>query len=388
MENKNEINSMNDVMKQIDSSMNNIRTGKIVHGKVISVTDEELIVNIGYSADGIVKKQDINSDINFNICNNFKVNDEIDLYVVKIEDEDGNVLLSKIKADEIIQWNKLSNILKNDEIIQVKIEKVVKGGVVAYFDNISAFIPASQLSVKFVKNFNEFIGKIVKVKIIELDRSKKRVILSRKEVEQIEIEKKKEIILDSIKVGEKVRGKIDKLTKFGAFVDLGGIDGLIHISELSWGRVKNPEDVVSLGDEVEVYVLNVDKERSRISLSLKDVYGNPWNNVNNNYKIGDILKGKVVNIINVGAFVELEPGIEGFVHISEISDEHIAKVEDAVKVGDRVSVKILNIDLDANKISLSIKNAVEEPMENYNKYIDNSEGFSMREIFKDKLGKK
>lgn len=297
MEDNSEISSMNDVINEIDSSINSVRTGRMIHGKVISVTDGALIVNIGYMTDGIVKKQDINPEYNFNLKDNFKVDDEMDLYVVKMEDEYGNVVLSKIKADEVLQWNRLSSAFKNDEIIEVMVNEVVKGGITAYINGVRAFIPDSQVSVKFVKDFNELVGKTLKVKIIEIDEDRKRVILSGKEVEQIEIEKRRKYILDNIQPGEKVKGKVDKIVKFGAFVDLGGIDGLIHISELSRERVKNPEDVVSLGDELELYVINVDRERSRISLSLKDVYNNPLDNLsekytddNKGFSIGEIFK--------------------------------------------------------------------------------------------------
>lgn len=378
----NEFNSMKDVINDIDSSMNNIKVGEIVNGKVISVTDKEIIVNIGYMTDGVIKASEVSEKLNSNIKDAFKIGDELSAYVLKMSDEDGNVLLSKIEADKILQWNKLKNDFKNEVHIEVIVKEAVKGGVIAYLNNIKAFIPASQLSVKYVDDLNEFVGKSLQVKIIELDENKSRVILSRKEVEKIEIERKRQDALNRIEPGQKVKGKVDKLAKFGAFVDLGGIDGLIHISELSWERVKNPEDVVSVGDEIEVYVLDVDKENSKVSLSLKDVQDNPWHQIDKKYNIGDIVNGKVVKLIDIGAFVEIEPGLEGMVHISEMSDEHIAKPTDVVKTGDMVKVKILNIDEIRKRLSLSMKDALGNSDEDYNKYIDKEEGFSLGEIFK------
>lgn len=378
----NELNSMKDVIDDIDSSMTNVKVGDVVKGKVISITDKEVMVNIGYITDGIVKKSEITKDCNLNIKDIFEINDEIDVYVLKMRDEDGNVLLSKIEADKVLQWNKLKSNFENGTYIKVTVNEVVNGGVIAYLNDIRTFIPASQISVKYVDDLKKFVGKNLEVKIIEFDEEKNRVILSRKEVEKIEIERKKEKALNIIKAGQKVKGKVDKLTKFGAFVDLGGIDGLIHISELSWNRVKNPGDVVSVGDEVEVYVLDVDREKSNVSLSLKDVQDNPWDGIDKKYSTGDIVRGKVVKLIDIGAFVQIEYGIEGLVHISEMSDENIAKPTDVVKIGDAVSVKILNIDKNRKRLSLSIKDAAGNLEEDYNKYTDKEEGFSLGEIFR------
>jgi small subunit ribosomal protein S1 len=381
----NNIISMNEIINEIDSSIKNIKVGEVVTGKIIAVTSEELIVNIGYVTDGIVKRQEINIDSNLNLEDCFKVGEEINVYIEKIEDEDGNVALSKVKADEILAWNKLNSALKNDDTVKVVVDKVVKGGLICNIGGIQAFMPASQVSVKYVDDLSGFVGKVLNTKIIELDKRRNRVVISRREVEQIEIENKKNDILNSIEPGQKVKGKVDRITKFGAFVDLGGIDGLIHISELSWERVKDPHDVVSVGDELEVYVLNVDREKSKISLSLKDVDDDPWNKVEEKYKIGDNIRGKIVKFINIGAFVEIEAGIEGFVHISEMSYEHIAKPEDIVNLGDFVDVKILNIDMESKRISLSMKDASEGRKNNYEEYLDNSEGFSLGEILKDKF---
>ncbi|AGY75075.1 30S ribosomal protein S1 [Clostridium autoethanogenum] len=386
MGNDNELNSMNEVMDQIDSSMKNVRSGEVVKGKVISVTDEQAMVNIGYIVDGVLPKSELCKDENVNVDEVLKVGDEIYVYVIKTNDEDGNVLLSKIKADREICWDRLTEVLKDDKAFEIVVKQVVKGGVIADLYGLRAFIPASQLSVKYVSDLNEFLGKTLLVKIIELDKSKSRIVLSRKEVEKLEFEKKKEKLWSSISKGDKVKGVVSRLTGFGAFIDLGGVEGLAHISELSWRRIKNPSEVVSVGDCVEVYVLNADKDKNRISLSLKNTKKNPWDNMDEKYNVNDIIEGTVSKIINIGAFVEIEPGVEGLVHISEISEEHIAKPSDVLKVGDRVKVKILDINTKDSRISLSIKDAVDKPKDNFKQYLDEDEsGVTLGDLLKDKL---
>ncbi len=386
MDNDNELNSMNEVMDQIDSSMKSVRNGEVVKGKVISVTDEQATVNIGYIVDGILPKNEVCKDENANIDEVLKVGDEIYVYVIKTNDEDGNVLLSKIKADREICWDRLTEFLKDDKTFEIVVKQVVKGGVIANLYGFRAFIPASQLSVKYVSDLNEFLGKTLLVKIIELDKSKARIVLSRKEVEKLDVEKKREKLWSSISKGDKVKGVVSRLTGFGAFIDLGGVEGLAHISELSWRRIKNPSEVVSVGDCVEAYVLNADKDRNRISLSLKDTEKSPWNNIDERYNINDIVDGTVSKLINIGAFVEIEPGVEGLVHISEISEEHIAKPSDVLKVGDRVKVKILDINVKGSRISLSIKDAVDKPKDDFKQYLDEDKsGVTLGDLLKDKL---
>lgn len=387
MNDDNELNSMNEIMDQIDSSMKNIRNGEVVKGKVISINAEQATINIGYIVDGILPKSEVCKDENISIDKVLKVGDEIYVYVIRINDEDGNVLLSKVRADEEIAWNKLSDLLKDDKTFEIVVKKVVKGGVITDLYGFRAFIPASQLSVKYVNNLSEFLGKNILVKILELDRNKSRIILSRKEVEKLELEKKRENVWSNISKGDKVKGVVSKLTGFGAFVDLGGVDGLIHISELSWRRVKNPSEVVSVGDHVEAYVLNADKDKNRISLSLKDLEKNPWDSIDARYNINDILEGTVSKLINIGAFVEIEPGVEGLVHISEISEENIAKPSDVLNVGDKVKVKILDMNIENHRMSLSIKDAIDKPKDNFKQYLDGGDKseITIGDLLKDKL---
>ena len=384
--NENETNSMNEDLEEIEASMKKVRNGEIVKGKVMSVTDKEAIINLGYMSDGILAKSEISDDPEINPKDVLKENDEIYVYILNMNDGEGNILLSKKAADKIKIWDELEDSFKNGSTFEITVKEAIKGGVLAYIKGIRAFIPASQLSVAYVKDLNEFINKTLKVKVIELDRNKERVVLSRREVENVELEAKKAALWKDIRPGEKRKGVVSRLTKFGAFVDLGGVDGLIHLSQLSWKKVNNPSEIVSVGDKVEVYVLEADKENNRISLALKDISEDPWNNVLQKYKVGSIVEGTISKFLNFGAFVELEAGIEGLVHISEISEERILKPSDVLSIGNRVKVKVLDIDGEAKKMSLSIKEAVEKPKEDIEKYVDAQEsGVSLGELFGDKF---
>ncbi|WMJ80594.1 30S ribosomal protein S1 [Clostridium sp. MB40-C1] len=372
--------SMSQIMDEIDESMKPIYSGDLIDGEVISITDSEVLVNIGYITDGIIKKTDV-CDEEANLKEFFKPGDKIKVYVVKLNDGEGNVVLSKKKADEIIVWNELKKLFNEGATLEVKVHEIVKGGAVAYFKGVRAFIPASHISNSFVKNLSDYINKTLKVKIIEFDKDRNKVVLSRKEVEKAEIEIKKKDLWQSLKKGEKRTGIVRRLVKFGAFVDLGGMDGLIHNSDLSWKRVNDPSEVVSIGDKVEVYVLDFNKENGKISLGLKEVEEDPWNNVK--YKVQDIVEGKVVRLLDFGAVIEMEDGLEGLVHISEISEENIVKPSQILNIGDKVKVKILDIKEDERKMSLSIKDVSKGSLEDYDKYNDNDEGnFIFAELLK------
>lgn len=374
--------SMQDIMEAIDKTMEPIYVGDIVEGEVISVSQNEVLVNIGYITDGVIKKNEVCSD-DEDLKNILKPGDKVDVCVVKINDGEGNVLLSKKKADSVKAWDTLKDAFKNETILEAKVDEVVKGGVVSYINGIRAFIPASQISASFVKDVKVFLGKTLKVKVIEFDAKKNKVVLSAKEVELKERENKKQKVLASLKNGEKRSGVVRRLAKFGAFVDLGGVDGLIHNSDLSWERVNNPSDVVKVGDKVEVYVLDFDKDTGKIALSLKNVEEDPWNNVSSKFKVNDVVEGKVVKLLDFGAFVEILGGVEGLVHITEITDENIAKPSDVLKKGDKVKVKILEINEDNKRIALSIKDAENKVAEEIEKYNDEDEGnFAFADLLK------
>jgi len=384
MENLGE-NSMSELMEKMAAPISRINSGDIVKGKIISVTKDEIFVNIGYMADGIITREEASNDSDIDLKQLFKEGDEIEVLILKVNDGDGNVALSKKRADGLKVWDELEEVLKNNTKITVQIKEAVNGGVITYIKGARAFVPASHLSISHIENISDFVGKSLEVKVIELDREKKKIVLSRKEVEKAEKEELKEKVWDSLQKGEKRKGIVSRLAKFGAFVDLGGIDGLIHISDLSWKRVVDPAEVVNVGDEVEVYVLDFDKSKGRISLGLKEVNEDPWNKIMEKYKTNDVVSGRVIKFINIGAFVELEPGVEGLVHISEISEERIAKPSDKLSIGEVVKVKVLEVKEKEHRISLSIKETVQRPVEDYSQYNDSDNMGTLGDLLKNKL---
>lgn len=363
-----------------DFELKNFHKGEIVKGKVVSVKNDEIVVNIGHFADGIIPKNEISNDDEFDI-NSLSIDDIIYVMVLSGDDGDGNVLLSKRELIKKTIEN-IERSFEENKLISVKIKEVIKGGLSCDANGVKVFMPASQCSIRKIENFNALLGKSLDVKVIEFEKRNNKIVVSRRVVEETLAKEEKERIWNSIKSGEKRQGVVTKLVKFGAFVDIGGVNGLIHLNDMSWSRVNKPEDVVSVGDNVEVFVQEVDKSKGRISLSLKDILQNPWDNIKTKYKVNDVLDGVVSKFIKVGAFVEIEPGVEGFVHISEITDENISKPSDALEIGKKVKVKILDINSDENKIALSIKDAIEKSKE-YMQYNDENEGFCLGELFKD-----
>jgi small subunit ribosomal protein S1 len=383
-DNKEEV-SMNDVMGNIEESMVKINSGDIVLGTVISVNEEEVHVSIGYMTDGVITKEEISNEKEINPIDVVKVDDKIFVYIMKVNDGEGSVLLSKKRADNIKVWDEFKEILDENKTLEVTVSDIVKGGATAYIKGVRAFIPASQMSDAYIENLQDFKGKTLEVKIIELDLEKKNIVLSRKIIEKAENEVKKDIVWNELKKGENRTGVVTRLAKFGAFVDLGGIDGLIHVSDLSWKRVQDPSEIVSVGQEVEVKVLDFDKEKGRISLGFKGEEGNPWNNISSKYKSNDIVDGTVVKIMDFGAFVQLASGVEGLVHISEISEDRITNVSDVLKAGDVVKVKIGDINEKDKRISLSIKEAADKGFGDLEKFNQNEEGMTLGDLFKDKF---
>ena len=348
-----EENNNDDFMQQVEATMVRIRPGQTVTGKVVQITDDEVSVNIGYKADGLIKREDL-------VDQDVKLGDEIEVEVVKVNDGDGNVLLSQRNIVNRKAWDAVMAKREAGEYVDAVGKEAVKGGLICTVDGIRAFVPASQLSQRYVEKIGDFVGKAMKLKIIEVDEQKKRIVASRKAVAIEEAAAKKKEVWDKLEEGIVIHGIVRRLTDFGAFVDLGGVDGLIHITDLSWGRVKHPSDVVKPNQEVDVKILSLDPERDRIQLGYKQLQPRPWDNAAEKYPEGSIVQGKVVRITDFGAFVELEPGLDGLVHISQCARTRIAKVEDAVKVGDIVNVKVLSVDGEKKRISLSIRQALED----------------------------
>ncbi|MBQ3304950.1 MAG: bifunctional 4-hydroxy-3-methylbut-2-enyl diphosphate reductase/30S ribosomal protein S1, partial [Clostridia bacterium] len=337
----------------IDKTIVQIRPGQIITGKVEMITDDEVCVNIGYKSDGIVKKSELSST-------DVKEGDEIEVEVVKVNDGEGNVVLSQKNIINRKAWEDICAKEEAGEFVEGIGKEAVKGGLLADVCGIRTFIPASQLSLRYVEKIDEFVGQPMTLKIIEIDKAKKRIVASRKAVLMAEEAEKKKKIWESLEVGSVVKGIVRRLADFGAFVDIGGVDGLVHVTDLSWGRVKHPSEVVSVGQEIDVKIKNIDPERERISLSYKETQPRPWTVAGEKYPVGSVVEGKVVRIASFGAFVELEPGLDGLVHISQIALTRIAKVEDEVKEGDIVRVKVLYVNTEAKRISLSIREVLED----------------------------
>ncbi|KOR25474.1 30S ribosomal protein S1 [Clostridium sp. FAM 1755] len=378
--------TMKDMMEEINSSMKRIHKGELLKGKVISVSDKEAVLNIGYISDGILPKKEVIDNEEVNLKDIISQDDIVSVCVLEVNNGEGNVLLSKKKADSIEAWSNLNKAFKNEEILELKVEEIVKGGAIGHIEGIRIFIPASQIDNKYVKDLNVFKGEIVKGRLIELDKQKGKVVFSSRIVKEEEENKRKEELWNSLEKGQKIDGTVRRLEKFGAFVDIGGMDGLVHNSQLSFGRVNHPSEVVSVGDKVEVYILDFDKETKKIALSLKDVKNDPWNTVKDKYTVGSVVEGKVVKLLSFGAFVEIESGVEGLVHISEITDENIAKPSEKLNIEDKVKVKVLEVNSDEKRMSLSIKEATEKPKEDFSKYNDSKEDdVTLGDLFGDKL---
>ena len=365
--------SMNEMVEALEKGIMKINCGDILLGKVISVTENEVFVNIGYMSDGVISKEELSSEEGIDPREVVKPGDEIQVCILEVNDGEGNISLSKKRVDGMKVWEDLEKSFNSGAAFEVTVSEVVKGGVLASIKGLRAFIPASQLSMSYVENLDEFVGKTILVKVIELDKEKKKIVLSKRELEKVEADIAKGNLWDNLKKGEKRMGKVSRLAAFGAFVDLGGADGLIHISQLSWKNVKDPSEILTVGDLIEVTVMDFDKEKGRISLGIKDEKLNPWNVVATNYKTGDVVEGTVVRLLDFGAFVQIESGIDGLVHISQISEDRISKPSDVLKVGEKVKVKILEINEKDKRMSLSIKEALENQEGDFSQYNNSTE---------------
>lgn len=379
MSNEQILNTMDELLKDYD--VKKLNRGDILKGKVIEVNDKEIAVNINYAFDGLIKKEEVSNDEK-DPRDVVSLGDEIEVYVVSPNDGDGYVELSLKRAKQIKEKESIEEAFNSGKTITVKVKEEIKGGLLAYYGNSRVFIPGSLASRERIE-LSTLVEKELEVKITELDLHSNKIVASRRVIEEAEYNKNKKAIWNSLQEGEKKTGVVKKLVKFGAFVDIGGVEGLIHLSDLSWERVNKPEDIVKEGDKVEVFIGSVDKEKERLSLILKDIAKEPWTVHSSDIKEGDVIEGKVVRLTSFGAFVELFDGVEGLVHITEITDENITKPSDVLEANQRVKVKVLSIDKENKKMSLSIKEAVESSKE-YLDYIDNDEeGTSLGDLLKD-----
>ncbi|MBC7254115.1 MAG: 30S ribosomal protein S1 [Actinobacteria bacterium] len=333
--------------------------GDIVAGTVVKVDKDEVLLDIGYKSEGVIPARELSIRYGVKAEEVVKVGDQIDALVLQKEDKEGRLILSKKRAQYERSWGVLEKCMLENQPVEGEVIEVVKGGLILDI-GLRGFLPASLIDVHRVKDLHSFLGTKLTCKIIEMDRNRNNVVLSRRAYLEEAASERRKILLDNLEKGMRVSGKVSSLVSFGAFVNLGGIDGLIHISELSWCHVEKPSEVLSVGDEVEVEILDVDKERERISLSLKACQEDPWEKLSREVRIGETVRGRVTKLVPFGAFVELRPGIEGLVHISELSNRHVEKPEEVLEVNQEIEVKIIDIDIDRRRISLSLRQAAGE----------------------------
>ena len=342
--------------EEYQGTFNDISENQIISAKVIGISDSDVMVDIGFKSEGLINRSEFNSKDLPEIGSN------IDIFLEKFEDTDGNITLSKYKADFIKRWEELKHFCDSEEPVKGKVVKRVKGGLVVDLGVIQAFLPGSQADVQPIKNFDDFIGKEFDFQIVKVDEVRKNLVVSRKAILEESLNEKRQELMTKIEIGAELEGVVKNITDFGAFVDLGGVDGLIHITDFSWGRINHPSEIVEIGQKINVQVIDFNKETSRISLGLKQLVDNPWESIPEKYKVGDIVKGEIVSIMNYGIFIELEKGIEGLIHISEVSwTKNVQNLQDSFKVGNSIESKVLFVDSDEQKISLGIKQLSEDP---------------------------
>ena len=350
------------LLEAYDETLRDFEEGEIVKGVVIKIDRDEIMVDVGYKSEGYIPLSEFGT--NPDGTPKVKIGDVVDVYLLRKEDQDGLVVLSKEIADQKIVWDRIAEAYERGEIIQGKIVKRIKGGLKVEIENVKAFLPASQVELRPVQNFDRYIGKTLDMKVIKLSKRRRNIVLSRRLILEEERESKRQSTLSTLEVGQVREGVVKNITQFGAFIDLGGVDGLLHKSDMSWGRVNHPSEVVSVGDKLEVMVLSVDAEASKISLGMKQKTQDPWLSVETQYPVDSVITGKVVSIVDYGAFIELEPGVEGLIHVSEMSwTRRIPHPSKMLKKGDTIQVKVLDVDATKQKISLGLKQLQLNPWE-------------------------
>ena len=350
--------SKQDLEKAYDETLNKIQEHQVVEGTVISLDKKEVVVNIGYKSDGIIPASE------FRYNPDLKVGDKVEVYVENQEDKKGQLVLSHRKARLNKSWDKVNEALENEEIIQGYIKCRTKGGMIVDVFGIEAFLPGSQIDVHPIRDYDVFVGKTMEFKVVKINQEFRNVVVSHKALIEAELEAQKKEIISHLEKGQVLEGTVKNITSYGVFVDLGGVDGLIHITDLSWGRVSDPHEVVALDQKINVVILDFDEDKKRIALGLKQLTPHPWDALSPDLKVGDHVKGKVVVIADYGAFVEIQPGVEGLIHVSEMSwSQHLRSAQEFMHVGDEVEAVILTLDRDERKMSLGIKQLKEDPWE-------------------------
>ncbi len=345
--------------KLYENTLTSIEEKEVVIGKVVGITKKEVVVNIGYKSEGVIPRSE------FRYNPDLKEGDEVDVFVEKQEDKEGQLVLSHKKARTHKAWERVNQAMENDEIIKGYIKCRTKGGMIADVYGIEAFLPGSQIDVKQIRDYDQYVGKEMDFKVVKINKEFKNVVVSHKALIEAELEEQKKWIIGNLEKGQVLEGTVKNITSYGVFIDLGGVDGLIHITDLSWGRINHPEEVVELDQKLNVVILDFDDDKKRIALGLKQLNDHPWDQLDENLKEGDRVKGKVVVMADYGAFVEIQPGVEGLIHVSEMSwSQHLRSAQDFLSVGDEVEAEILTLDREERKMSLSMKRLMEDPWQN------------------------
>ena len=350
--------SKEDLEKAYDETLNKIQDHEVVEGTVTSIDKKEVVVNIGYKSDGIIPASE------FRYNPDLKVGDKVEVYVEDQEDKKGQLVLSHKKARLTKSWERVNEALEKEEVIQGYIKSRTKGGMIVDVFGIEAFLPGSQIDVHPIRDYDVFVGKTMEFRVVKINQEYRNVVVSHKALIEAELEAQKKEIISHLEKGQVLEGTVKNITSYGVFVDLGGVDGLIHITDLSWGRIDDPKKIVELDQKINVVILDFDEEKKRIALGLKQLTPHPWDALDANLKVGDHIKGKVVVIADYGAFVEVQPGVEGLIHVSEMSwSQHLRSAQEFLKVGDEVEAVILTLDREERKMSLGIKQMKEDPWE-------------------------
>ena len=350
--------SKEDLEKAYDETLNKIQDHEVVEGTVTSIDKKEVVVNIGYKSDGIIPASE------FRYNPDLKVGDKVEVYVEDQEDKKGQLVLSHKKARLTKSWERVNEALEKEEVIQGYIKSRTKGGMIVDVFGIEAFLPGSQIDVRPIRDYDVFVGKTMEFRVVKINQEYRNVVVSHKALIEAELEAQKKEIISHLEKGQVLEGTVKNITSYGVFVDLGGVDGLVHITDLSWGRVSDPHEVVQLDQKIKVVILDFDEEKKRIALGLKQLTPHPWDALDPNLKVGDHVKGKVVVMADYGAFVEIQPGVEGLIHVSEMSwSQHLRSAQEFMHVGDEVEAVILTLDREERKMSLGIKQLKEDPWE-------------------------
>ncbi len=342
--------------KLYDETLTEITEKEVIKGTVVGINDKDVIINIGFKSDGLVPVNE------FRDLEELKIGDEVELFIEEQENSLGQLVLSRKKAKMVRAWQEIEDALEHDNVIEGLVKRRTKGGLIVDIYGVEAFLPGSQIDVKPIRDFDIYVGKKMEVKVVKINHANDNVVVSHKVLIEKDLEKQKAEILNNLEKGQVLEGVIKNMTNFGVFIDLGGVDGLLHITDISWGRINHPEEVLNLDDKVQIVVLDFDDDKKRISLGMKQLTPHPWDSLSANLDVGSKVKGKIVNVADYGAFLELAPGVEGLIHVSEMSwSQHLRNPADFVKVGDEIEAVVLTLDKDDRKMSLGIKQLTEDP---------------------------